>query len=146
MPVSERKRAASRANGQKSAGPRTAAGKAVASRNARRHGLSVPVTFEGELPARWEALARDLAAGRPESLPLARAAAECRYNLHRIAQTNRMLLARRIAELQAAEPGASAETHELRAVADLAPQLRKHEKYAREHRSKWRSLARALEA
>src|SRR5579864_8495357 len=47
---SERKSAASRLNGRKSRGPRTAAGKAVASRNALRHGLAA-VTHRGPIPA-----------------------------------------------------------------------------------------------
>jgi hypothetical protein len=38
--TSERKVAANRTNGRKSRGPSTAAGKAKASRNATRHGLS----------------------------------------------------------------------------------------------------------
>jgi hypothetical protein len=39
MPVSQRKRAANRRNARKSTGPRTAAGKAVVSRNAVTHGF-----------------------------------------------------------------------------------------------------------
>ena len=38
-PVSERKQRASRENGRRSKGPRTARGKAYSSRNAMKHGL-----------------------------------------------------------------------------------------------------------
>jgi hypothetical protein len=41
--VSKRKRAANRRNARRSTGPRTAAGKARSARNARRHGLTLPV-------------------------------------------------------------------------------------------------------
>ena len=42
--VSARKRAANRRNARRSTGPRTAAGKARAARNARRHGLTFPLS------------------------------------------------------------------------------------------------------
>jgi hypothetical protein len=47
--VSQRKRAANHSNSRKSCGPRTAAGKAKASRNAVRHGLAA-ITFPHRAP------------------------------------------------------------------------------------------------
>jgi hypothetical protein len=51
--VSARKRAANRRNARRSTGPRTAAGKARAARNARRHGLTLTL---GSDPAWWRTL------------------------------------------------------------------------------------------
>jgi hypothetical protein len=62
MMTSVRKIEANRHNGRKSCGPRTAAGKATASRNALQHGLAalthrqtVPVPEVGNSPARCAA-------------------------------------------------------------------------------------------
>ena len=56
-----RKIAANRANAQYSTGPRTSEGKQQVRYNATRHGLSgKQVVVEGEDPARYEALRRDL--------------------------------------------------------------------------------------
>ena len=52
---------ANRANARKSTGPRTAAGKARVSRNARRHGLSRPLLCEGAFVPQVEALAQEIA-------------------------------------------------------------------------------------
>jgi hypothetical protein len=52
---------ANRANAEHSTGPKTVIGKAVASRNAIRHGLTgKQVVINGEDPAAYEALRRDL--------------------------------------------------------------------------------------
>jgi hypothetical protein len=49
---------ANRLNARKSTGPRTAAGKAAVARNARRHGLSVPLGHEQHIARDVDALAR----------------------------------------------------------------------------------------
>src|SRR3984893_13113796 len=54
--ASEKQIAANRANAQKSTGPRTAAGRLKSSRNALRHGLSVPLSLS-MTTAKAEALA-----------------------------------------------------------------------------------------
>ncbi len=72
--------AANRANAKKSTGPRTAAGCAKSSRNAYRHGLSVPVQPD---PQAVDALAKAIAgetAGEVE-LRAARALAEAQLEL-----------------------------------------------------------------
>jgi len=51
--VSARKRAANRRNARRSTGPRTAAGKARAARNGRRHGLTLPISAD---PCWWPML------------------------------------------------------------------------------------------
>ncbi len=78
--------AANRANAKKSTGPRTAAGCAKSSRNAYRHGLSVPAQLD---PQAVDALAKVIAgeaAGEVE-LRAARALAEAQLELKRIRAT-----------------------------------------------------------
>jgi hypothetical protein len=60
--TSERKIAANRANGRKSRGPRTAAGKASASRNALRHGLAAMTHRDPGFSPETEWIARALCA------------------------------------------------------------------------------------
>jgi hypothetical protein len=52
---------ANRRNARKSTGPRTAAGKARAARNARRHGLNLPVLADPTVTPEIESLARTIA-------------------------------------------------------------------------------------
>lgn len=52
---------ANRANALASTGPRTSAGKAIASRNARRHGLNLPALHDSALADEIAALAREIA-------------------------------------------------------------------------------------
>ena len=52
---------ANRANARASAGPKTARGKAHSARNARRHGLSIPLLADPAFSKEVEALARDIA-------------------------------------------------------------------------------------
>ena len=60
MPSAE-KLAANKSNAQRSTGPKTGAGKKVASRNATHHGLTGKhVVIQGENPEAYEALRRDL--------------------------------------------------------------------------------------
>ena len=77
---------ANRANARKSTGPRTAAGKARVSRNARRHGLSRPLLCEGAFAPQVEALAREIAGqgAAGERLALACNVAAAQLDLARI--------------------------------------------------------------
>src|SRR5262249_7386310 len=59
--ATERVLAANRANAARSTGPRTRAGKAAVARNARRHGLSVPVLADPALAPEAAALAQRIA-------------------------------------------------------------------------------------
>ena len=78
--------AANRANSRKSTGPKTAAGKARVSRNARRHGLSRPLFCEGAFTPHAELLARQIAGEDAcgERLALARNIAAAQLDLARI--------------------------------------------------------------
>jgi hypothetical protein len=58
--ATERQIAANRANAQKSTGPRTAAGRLKSSRNAFRHGLSLPLLLDGKTAAKADAIGRAL--------------------------------------------------------------------------------------
>ncbi len=59
--TSQAQRQANRANAARSTGPRTRAGKAAAARNARRHGLSLPVRADAALACEVAALAHAIA-------------------------------------------------------------------------------------
>jgi hypothetical protein len=86
--------AANRRNAARSTGPVTAQGKARASRNARRHGFSVPVYRASAAAADIGEFALQLvgdAASRTE-LDLARAAAEAQLELVRIRREGQLLL------------------------------------------------------
>lgn len=61
--ASARQIAANRANAAKAEGPRTAAGKVNASRNAYRHGLSVPLRRDPDVCSMIELLAAELVGG-----------------------------------------------------------------------------------
>ena len=78
--------AANRANARKSTGPKTAAGKARVSRNARRHGLSRPLFCDGACTPHVEALAREIAGqdAAGERLALACNIAAAQLDLARI--------------------------------------------------------------
>jgi hypothetical protein len=78
--------AANRANARKSTGPKTVAGKAMVSRNARRHGLSRPLFCEGAFTPHVEALAREIAGqdASGECLALACDIAAAQLDLARI--------------------------------------------------------------
>lgn len=84
--ISLRKLQANRANARASTGPRSAAGKLVAARNARRHGLSVPVWSDPELSADARILALEIAGpdAASELQLLARVIAESQINLKRV--------------------------------------------------------------
>lgn len=80
---------ANQRNAKKSTGPRSVEGKAKASQNALRHGLTVPISCDPKLVARVEALATALGqpgigdAGKQIN---ARAAAEAILNCRRVAE------------------------------------------------------------
>jgi hypothetical protein len=83
--ASERQIAANRANARKSTGPRSASGKARASRNALKHGLTTPVAG-AEFTREVEALARQMASDPDDRFAMvpARAAAEAQLELARV--------------------------------------------------------------
>jgi hypothetical protein len=83
--TSERKLRANRQNARRSSGPKSPAGKARSSRNARRHGLSVPIAPNEQHAAEVNDLARCIAGdgADPELLDLSRAVVEAEFDIAR---------------------------------------------------------------
>ena len=81
---------ANRLNARKSTGPRTAAGKTAAARNARRHGLNLPLRHEQAVELAVDALARRIVgsiaglAAEPRIFELACRIAEAQLDLARV--------------------------------------------------------------
>jgi hypothetical protein len=89
-----RRLAANRKNACASTGPKSAAGKKRASRNAHRHGLAVPVWSVPQLAAEAESLARQIAGGdaSPSQLELSRRIAEAQIDIARARQLRQDLI------------------------------------------------------
>jgi hypothetical protein len=98
--TSERKIRANRANARASTGPKTARGRALSARNARRHGLSLPVYSDPSLSEEVEALAREIAGtdGNAEIQELARRVAEAQIDLCRVRYARHQLLCRALSD------------------------------------------------
>jgi hypothetical protein len=93
--TSPQKSLANKRNSRASTGPRSAAGKARSARNARRHGLAMPIWSDPSLGAEAKALARAMAGtdASAERLSLALAVAEAQIDLVRIRRARHALLA-----------------------------------------------------
>ena len=130
--TSIRKINANRANAQASTGPRTRLGKVHAALNARRHGLSLPVTVNPVLAEQVAALARTFArtSRNPEIDELARDVAEAQIDLVRIRTARHDLLARTLGDANFAE---------------AAQQLIRMERYERRALSRRKFAIRALD-
>ena len=98
--VSQRKSQANRANARASTGPKTAKGKARASQNACRHGLSLPVVNDPVLCAEVEELARKAAGenASPEMLQPAFKFAEAQVDIDRVRRVRRDLLTHELSD------------------------------------------------
>jgi hypothetical protein len=88
---------------RRSGGPRSRAGKARASVNARRHGLSIPIVADPRLDPEIRALAQRIAAGRRNRLQPARAVAEAQLALARARRLRHDLIGAALRDLLAAE-------------------------------------------
>ena len=84
--TSTQKTRANRANARASTGPRTAEGRNRSARNARRHGLSLPVLADPVLSQDVTELTREIAGSNPsrELYALARRVAESQIDLRRV--------------------------------------------------------------
>jgi hypothetical protein len=98
--TSPRKVYSNRANSLHSTGPKTAAGRAHAAGNARRHGLRVPVLSDPALFAEAEAMAQKIAGDASfELIELARRIAEAQIDVIRIRRVRNDLLGRALSNL-----------------------------------------------
>jgi hypothetical protein len=85
---------ANRRNAKRSTGPRTASGKSKSSRNALRHGLSLPLTIDGSTMAEIDELARLLAHGEIDNTTATVEVAAAQVDLQRIQRIRRDVLAK----------------------------------------------------
>jgi hypothetical protein len=124
---------ANRANARASTGPKTAQGRAHSARNARRHGLSLPVLSNPALSEQVEPLARDIAGAgaTPEILELARRLAESQIDLRRVRAARHELLSSALCDPDYDSPAAkrkrakvAVDTAKLRSRLALSPRLR----------------------
>ena len=103
--------AANRRNARNSTGPRSAAGKKRASRNAYRHGLAAPLVPSEALEKKIEQLARKIAGDTDSAITMTRArtAAEAELDLARVRRTKVALIelaaAQETGDLQAPRAG-----------------------------------------
>jgi hypothetical protein len=130
---------ANRANAGGSTGPRTAAGKTRASRNARRHRLSISVSCDSVLSTEVEELSRRLVGDLDDAEIVALARAFAEADLGRI-QRARLQLMRHLLALQA--EGRSPAAH--KAIAAAGRQLAALNRYDRRARARRRLTVRAF--
>jgi hypothetical protein len=112
--TSSRKLFTNRQNSLRSTGPKTAAGRARAAGNARRHGLRVPVLSDPVLSAEVEAMAREIAGeGSTQSFELARRIAEADIDVMRVRRARNALLERALSNLGVGPPRSSGDAENL---------------------------------
>jgi hypothetical protein len=138
--ATDRQIAANRRNGSLGRGPKTSAGKARSSRNALKHGLSIPVSRDKTLRRKIAVLARILAQSEAGNVfGQARAAAEAEFELAR---------ARAVMEAVLTRAGNTAEWNggpgQGTALINVLPKLQRLERYERRAFSKRKRALRDL--
>jgi hypothetical protein len=133
--TSKAKFEANRANGRRSAGPRTAAGKARASRNALRHGLNTPIEADHPQLAIIEAWALRFCNSQSTPTRHARAAAMAQAELSRV-RAAKVTALRLAAERIKADKRAPKAALTAQALIASLPDLLKLDGYERKARSK----------
>jgi hypothetical protein len=139
-----RQMAANRGNARSSTGPRTQRGRARASRNARRHGLSISVVSDPRLSKQVEDLAHRLVGetASPGVIEMARRFAEAQIDLDRIRRARHHACLLALGEGAGHEPEAA--EFEL-IVHERVCQLKSLDRYERRALSRRRSAARAFD-
>jgi hypothetical protein len=113
--TSERKVRANRANAQASTGPKTTHGRFHAARNARRHGLNVPICSDPVWSEQAQALAREIVGtdANREIQELARRVAEAQIDVFRVRRARHHLLASALYDPDYESPAAQRKKIEL---------------------------------
>jgi hypothetical protein len=139
--TSARKIAANRANGRASRGPKTIQGKRRSSKNALRHGLSLPVSDDPRFQSDIQALAREIAgADDPCLVEQARHVAQAQIDLARIRRLRHELsmYADKVA------PDGAADQPNAVLSPELLEQLIKLDRYERRTLSRRKTVIRRL--
>ena len=93
--ATEKQILANRENAKKSTGPKTAAGRARSSRNALRHGLSLPLTLNAEMAAKADLIRKSLVSeqGKPTRVVAAIEFAQAQLDFLRIRAVRGQMMA-----------------------------------------------------
>ena len=136
--TSPEKIAANRRNAQKSTGPRSAAGRARACRNAFIHGLTIAPEYDCAIASQIDPLTTEFAAQNPARRDIARMLAEAHLEVLRVRQTKVEVIQRAIQHLSRVHPELAMSEEDLTCVAfaDSTKILAACERYER------RALAR----
>jgi hypothetical protein len=149
--ISEQKIRANRANARASTGPRTAAGKTRASRNAKRHGLSLSVLADPSFTAELQGLGALIAgaAARAELNEPACRVAAAQIDLVRVRQArHRLLLASNDEDggNASSEPGGTDDRRRERAaIPDISKRLIALDRYERRAMSRRKRAIREFD-
>ena len=141
--TSAQKARANRANARASTGPTTAEGKNRSSRNARRHGLSLPVLADPVLSQDVAELTREIAGSNPsrELYEPARRFAEARIDLNRIRRARSDLLSSALTDSDDQSPSKSKANADRKLAGQLATKREGPQKFASILSRKARQLA-----
>jgi hypothetical protein len=152
--ISQKKADANRANAQKSTGPKTAHGKARASRNAHQLGLSLPVLADPALSDQVEALAREIAgeAADDRIFALAYRIAEAQIDLLRVRHARHQFLSDRLKDFghassrnKALVPNATQARHKPIILVQMSDLVAAIDRYERRAWSRRRFAIRAFD-